>query len=382
MKSPQKGFAPIIAVVIIVAVLAIGVGTIMYYQKQSGGAKVTENPTSQVSKNGTETLAKKVVNDYLAALTKKDFSTADTFIKSAPGTEILKIPGRTISFTVGNLSGTAQCSRVFGQSQVESVTCQIVHAKITQYEQGQEIGYSENSYWVVVPPENQSYLPYIHAAYPGQYVIINNNVHAQNFYKVQLSLNSGISKPTPYSFDSDYGASYLRNYLIDVLQLAKPVSTASFRNIISGISYDSTQKSPYGNDNYKFNREYFILLEPGTDTLDTEKIYKTKELTAMVSKAEPKLLPYIQNTNYCEVDADCSVSYNFCSYGSYNKFRSYSDIWGCASINYPQEDEKKLWAMCDATKQDPAVKYTGSKCISNKCIAQNREVVCKNGMLP
>jgi hypothetical protein len=213
-----------------------------------------------------------------------------------------------------------------------------------------------------------------------QNTIIDSNIQAQNFYKVQLSLNPGISKPSPYSFDGGYGASDLGNYLIDILQLAKPVSTASYKNIILRIFYDSTQVSPYGDN--KFNHEYFIFLEPGTETLDTQKIYKTKELTATVSKADPKLLPYVQDVNYCQIDADCSVGHNFCRYASYNKFRAYEDIWGCESENYPQEDAEKLWAMCDTTKQHAEVRYTDSRCISNKCVAQNKEMLCVNGTLP
>ncbi|MDP1688647.1 MAG: hypothetical protein Q8L47_00770 [bacterium] len=208
---------------------------------------------------------------------------------------------------------------------------------------------------------------------------INDN-KIQNFYKVKLSLNSGITKPKPYAFDSTYGASSLGNYLIDVLRLSKPVSTESFKKIISFIAYDSTQKFPDGEN--KFTHDYWILLKPGSAVLDVTKIYKTNELIATISLADQKLLPFVSNPSYCEIDSDCSVGGNDCSSGAYNKFRMFYDIFGCAGMNYPQENTKELNAMCEIGKQYPRVEYTGAKCISNKCIAQNRKVTCEAGTLP
>lgn len=213
-------------------------------------------------------------------------------------------------------------------------------------------------------------------------IVTNKSISAkgQHPYKVQLSLNSGISKPKPYSFD--YTTSYVGNYLMEVLELGKPVSTASFKKLIPSIVYDSTQGSPYGDNNNRFNHNYYIFLEPEVTSLDTQKVYLNDEFKATVSDVDAKLLPYIQDSNYCEMDTDCSVGYNFCSYGSYNKFRTYIDIWGCEGTQYPQENESELYAICAIAKQSPEVKYIGSKCVSNKCVAQNREVVCKNGGFP
>lgn len=207
-----------------------------------------------------------------------------------------------------------------------------------------------------------------------------SNNKTQNFYKIKLSLNSGITKPKPFAFDSAYGASSLGNYLIDVLQLGKPSATDSFNKIISFIAYDSTQKFPDGGN--KFSHEYWILLKPGSETLDVKKIYKTNELTAIVSLADQKILPFVSNSSYCEIDSDCAVGGNDCSSGAYNKFRMFYDIVGCAGLTYPQENMTEINALCDTGKQYPTVQYTGAKCISNKCIAQNRKVACEAGVLP
>lgn len=209
----------------------------------------------------------------------------------------------------------------------------------------------------------------------------NNNIQAENFYKVNLRLNAGVSEPRPYiANDGLVNISNLGNYLIDILQLGKPTSYYSYDDFILLIAYDSTQGSPYEDENHKFNKDYFILLKTQIKALDTQKTYKTAEFSATVSKVDQKLLPFIQDSNYCETNADCSVGYNFCSYASYNKFRKLIiEVTGCEYKDYPQEDEKELEALCpiaDPIYQSYEVNYAGSKCIKNKCVAQNRTVKC------
>lgn len=370
-KISQLFRNPHFIIVIVGTLISYIISGVAFYLLTVGSNSIkqlNEQDSTTSTMKEVKTLAKKVVNDYLTTLVKKDFKTADSFIRIDPEKELLKnLSNRTISFTIESISNEIDCSGIINQFRVEK--CYIVRTKVIQYEYGQKIGFNENDYQVAILPENQ---PHILIVYPGKYIITNYEIYAQNFYKVQLSLNSEISKLKPCN---------IGDCLIDILQLEKPTPTTSFKNIISLIVYDSTQKSPY-KDNNMFNHDYLILLEPGAGVLSTQKMYKNTEFSATASMADPKLLPFIQDSSYCEADTDCSVGNNFCSYASFNKFRIYIDVWGCEMANYPQENEKELLTMCDATKQHPEIKYSGSKCINNKCIAQNREVICKNETLP
>jgi len=206
------------------------------------------------------------------------------------------------------------------------------------------------------------------------------------FYKVALNLNPGTPLPVVYDFDKANERSHLGNYLIDVLGLKHPIASNSFEDFISLIAYqvDSQQPSPYGGGNRnRFNQEYFLLLKPSAGVIDTIKTYQMFGLTATVSEADPKLLPFINDATYCEVDSDCSLEGNFCNYGAYNNFRAYFGWgWGCEGTNYPQEGQEKLWAGCDANLKHPEVTYSGVKCIANKCVAQNPVITCEDGALP
>jgi len=214
--------------------------------------------------------------------------------------------------------------------------------------------------------------------------MINDNITAENFYRVQLQLNSGVSEPKPDDFNGDYSTSNLGDYLVNILQLGKPTANISYDNFFYLIAYDSTQGEPYGNAS-KFNSDYYIFLKSGVGVIDLQKTYKNAEFSAVVSKASPKLLPFIKNPNYCELNTDCLVRNNWCDYASFNKFKTFR-LGGCEYGNYPQENEKELSATCppaiDPMVSPYEVKYTGSKCISNKCVAQNREVKCVNQVLP
>lgn len=196
------------------------------------------------------------------------------------------------------------------------------------------------------------------------------------FYKIKFSLNPGISEPKPYNFGKNSESSHIGNYLIDILQIAKPVSYDSWANFISSVHYDL--KQGYSD----FNKEYLVLFESNINAIDTQKIYKTNEFSVVVSEADSALLPFIKDSSYCEKDADCSVNNYLCSYGSFNKFGQYVEGYGCESIFYPQEEKnsEELKAMCPNISEyfevNYEIKYDGSKCVNNKCMAQNRQVKC------
>lgn len=208
-----------------------------------------------------------------------------------------------------------------------------------------------------------------------------------NFYKVKLSLNPGVteSKLTGGLREKLLSVLGLREELLSTYRLS--ATTASL-----DISYDSTQGAHFvewANRAFMMNvnNEYFLLLRNDASPLDLQKVYKTTEITATLSRADSALLPFVRNSEYCQADSDCSLGHNFCGIGAYNKFRGLPQdaAWGCeGSIeqSYPQENTKELLAMCDATKQYPSVKYGSSKCLNNKCVPQNRVVTCEEGTLP
>src|SRR3989344_291170 len=181
---------------------------------------------------------------------------------------------------------------------------------------------------------------------PISVVPSNVNLATENLYKVKLDSRS---EAFVFKDPSDH---LLSDYIISTLGL--PVSTTK----ISLIAYEPTKTpDPYGKD--KFNSEYFISINAN---VDTQKLYKTSDLTITVAGVDQKFWPFIKNPSYCEIDSDCSVGRNFCSYGSYNNFRILNlSPWGCESTRYSQEDVGQLWSKCDASKQHPEVEYSSSK---------------------
>jgi len=221
---------------------------------------------------------------------------------------------------------------------------------------------------------------------------INNsgeNQQDENLYRVSLTLTPAVSGDTVIStFPEAWEPRVMGNYLAYILGLGSldPVYD-SFKDSISLIAYDSIDGSLglsiYFKEGNIFNRVYYIVLKPGVKSIDTEKTYNKDGVVGIISKADPKLLPFIKDQSYCEENVDCTVGRNFCSYGSHNKFRVYiADIYGCEAPQYTQEDAYELEDLCDPDKERPKVRYNGSLCINNKCVAQNRTFSCEEGRLP
>ena len=69
------------------------------------------------------------------------------------------------------------------------------------------------------------------------------NTQSEKLYKVNLSLNSGVSEPKPYSFDKDYGSSELGDYLVDILVSIDRVSFIFCPIVRFGESIDRRQSN-------------------------------------------------------------------------------------------------------------------------------------------
>jgi len=149
------------------------------------------------------------------------------------------------------------------------------------------------------------------------------------------------------------------------------------------IYIDSSEKLPANKGSMgRFNMGYYIVLNSNVG-INSNKIYKKDGLSIYVQKTDSKLLPFIINSRYCKNDNDCMVRLsNNCNYGSYNKFDEYFDVGGCERTIYSQENQKELSKMCDETKQYVDIKYGGSVCTNNRCIPTEKIVFCKDGVLP
>ncbi len=201
------------------------------------------------------------------------------------------------------------------------------------------------------------------------------------FYQVKLSLNQGIVDLPPYAFDFNYGQSNLGDHLLDVLEISPSPVKSTYRDKIVVMVYDKFNSIP-PRSSYRFlPTNLLVLFEPNANINLAPGIYKNNHLTAEVYKADESLLPFVQDSSYCEKDTDCSVGTNFCNYGSFNKYHVYAEGWGCEGVHYPQEgDNIELQSLCEYPNY-PRFEYSDSRCLENKCVAQGRTMTC-DGTLP
>ncbi|OGK19854.1 hypothetical protein A3C23_04075 [Candidatus Roizmanbacteria bacterium RIFCSPHIGHO2_02_FULL_37_13b] len=190
----------------------------------------------------------------------------------------------------------------------------------------------------------------------------HNESIESNVYRLELRLKTGAS--LPLGSEQSYG---LGNYLLGILELPKSENYSDVLNI----SYDTTKVKEF--NKFENNNDYYVVLKKGS--LIDNKIYEDKYSTIRVVKEDASLSAYLLNSDYCSTDNDCILRFNFCSYGSYNNFSNYADVWGCGP---PSDETGYTYGICDENKKCITdVKFSGSKCIANKCVGQNREVTCK-----
>jgi hypothetical protein len=190
----------------------------------------------------------------------------------------------------------------------------------------------------------------------------HNESIESNVYRLELRLKAGAS--LPLGNEQTYG---LGDYLLGILELPK---SENYKDILD-ISYDTTKVKEF--NKFENNNDYYIVLKKGS--LIDNKIYEDKYSTIRVVRENPRLSAYLLNSDYCISDNECTLRYNFCSYGSYNNYSNYVDVWGCGA---PGDETGYTFDICDESKKCVTeVKYNGSKCIANKCEGQNREVICK-----
>ncbi len=190
-----------------------------------------------------------------------------------------------------------------------------------------------------------------------------------DFYKIQLFGPSGVQVNEAHP---------IRKYLAEILNLTGLGNSIEpwdpVLSLIGTVEFDSRNFEA----NNMLNNTYFININQKAGFIDTQKTYTRDNISASISKVDSSLLPYLFDRQYCKVDSDCIVGgIGMCDSGGSNTYGPWYDFAECHQTTYHQEDEKELQKMC-TEKQYAEVSYNGVKCISNKCVAQNRQVACKN----
>lgn len=188
-----------------------------------------------------------------------------------------------------------------------------------------------------------------------------------NIYRITIARKPGSPEPE---------VTFLRWYLEDLFTLS--------RESISDIVYDTREGSPFYPKYRGLDFAYYIFL--GGEPTELRQVYENESVTVRVINVDEKLIPYLKDPDYCEVDTDCVVRTNFCGYGAFNYYHGFHDVWGCPVVSETEfecaEPERVELEECEMGWYDEKmgcerdVEYTGIKCIENKCIAQNRIVKC------
>jgi hypothetical protein len=125
----------------------------------------------------------------------------------------------------------------------------------------------------------------------------------------------------------------------------------------------------------KQNIVFYVLSEK---ELRPNKRYGNELFSVTVLKEIPALVPFLENQDYCKVDADCSIRYNWCEKGGWNDYSAYVEDIGCtAGFNEGQSESMAEQLGCDVSYFPGVVaNYSSVRCIENSCVAQNPTFTC------
>lgn len=175
--------------------------------------------------------------------------------------------------------------------------------------------------------------------------------------------------------------------LPDLFDLPMVKQSGGAVNVIQRIVYDTQTGYPYKGSHKdgvmyrQYNSDFFIAIKGFA--LDMTRQYKNSYASATVSFVDPKIIPYLKNKDYCEVDNDCLIRDSFCGYGSFNKYEEYADIYGCESPPYDLEsiNAEGMPTFMDeqydeAMKCNVRAQYSGASCIRQQCKGTGRTLHC------
>jgi hypothetical protein len=181
----------------------------------------------------------------------------------------------------------------------------------------------------------------------------------EQFYTMNIVMKNSYS---PYFWDSDFTSMF---GLKDGLSISPEVF------------YDSHfPYYDYSNNKYVYTGNFYLKIDKNNiKQLDFKK-YVGNSFDATLSPIDPKIIPYINDMKYCEVDSDCHESGYFCGSGVFNYYKKQVSGFGCYDIDSSiTEDEKN---MCDLSSKHPELSYTNIRCVSNQCTS-DRAVTCVAG---
>ena len=169
----------------------------------------------------------------------------------------------------------------------------------------------------------------------------------------------------------EYKYNFVPRFLTEIFNLSS-----------SMVRQDVTER--WGKD--QFDSSYYVLF-PISKQIDTTKTYGDVNVSIKISPLENRVIPYINDPGYCEVDNDCLIRNDFCGYGAYNKFGFVPGVeTGCEGFfeqTYEQENLVSLYEYDDTCiESHPGVKYQSTKCVLNQCLALNRTITCVPGEIP
>lgn len=182
------------------------------------------------------------------------------------------------------------------------------------------------------------------------------------FYRIDIAPIAPGSEPT----EEEYR--YLGEYLLDRLNLSDEVSYA---NETFSIHYDVREGNPTDNGASKFDHTYFVAT---VVEIEAPQTLQDEYTTIQITPLDADMSLYLAS-NYCQVDADCSIRNSVCSYGAYNHYQGYLEVFGCGPATDDTgyrfgEFDEALGCVTDVT-------YAGATCVQNQCQGVDRQVICK-----
>jgi hypothetical protein len=151
--------------------------------------------------------------------------------------------------------------------------------------------------------------------------------------------------------------------------------------------YASDDKYKKPNNNWLTNI-YYVSLD-SKPKIKLGQLQKTEFFNAIVTK-EKNLSKFIADQNYCDIDDDCILRYDYCEYGASNYFTSHpmmTDVYGCEGCQMHKNITKENEIEMNKITEDPAInkcgkeqivcvefQYDGTKCENNKCIPVNQKI--------
>lgn len=193
---------------------------------------------------------------------------------------------------------------------------------------------------------------------PSQTTPEAQRVSSDQWYYVKLKLKASDNEPL---VETHYP---LREYLQEILELTE-------ENIAQlEVVYDTREGNPSRNDISIYNFNYYVKNEQ----VDPTTVYTDDYTTVQVGTVDRRTVGYLADADYCEKDSDCTIRHNFCTYGSFNYYHPYQDLWGCPVVT--DEEGNTFGAPDEERGCETVVKYQSSKCLDNTCTAQGRSVDC------